>query len=270
MGQANYQPRVTAPAQAQQPQTPQFGGQPAPSAGTPQAANWMQGRAGVSGATAPFLQPFATDEQAAYSSPLTRNYDARIANIRGQANAASGAYNQMGRPSAGSQFAQNQAAGYTTDQYGRQYQMTPQIAGTAPGQTGWVQGQSLGGAPHGIYVQGNLPRPEGGMGRVAAGQQGLRPSAFGGGASSAAIASMTGGIWRWIVGIRGDEVPPSADGRPADRRPRPHAGPRTEHSGRPGCDAEAGHADAWTGNAGWTASGSSRSRCPGSRTGQCP
>lgn len=56
--------------------------------------------------------------------------------------------------------------GYQTDQYGRQYQMTPQVAGTATptgGAAGWMQGQSLGGAPHGLYVQSNLPSPAAGM-----------------------------------------------------------------------------------------------------------
>lgn len=346
MGQANYQPRVAAPAQAQQPQTQQFGGQPAPRAGTPQAANWMQapqqqaypqqqmpqqqapyqqpggippipsyprnamemglsmgvaglaqnvgnamrgmaldpndqgipaipsyernalgmamrgitgsaGRGRVSAKPKVVPQPrqpmytaeqsqqmyqdvlagkypnhqgmadrvlnpngyapaapFAVDEPSAgYGErigPITyqdarvnaasdrrvagmdRLHGQQMQNIQGQADAASGVYDQMGRPSVGSRFAQQQAGGYTTDQYGRQYQMTPEMAGTAPGQTGWVQGQSLGGAPHGIYVQGNLPRPEGGMDRVAAGQQGLRPSAFSGPKSSAAIAGMAG------------------------------------------------------------------------------
>lgn len=191
--------RLAVP-QAQQPQAPQFGGQPAPSAGTPQAANWMQApqqprqyQPLMAGVNSALMQMQNAPE---YSSPLTRNHEARVANIQGQADAASAVYDRMGRPSAGSQFSQNRAAGYQTDQYGRQYQMTPQMAGTAMptgGAGGFVQGQSLGGAPHGIYVQSNLPRPEGGMERVAAGQQGLRPSAFSGGASSAAIAAMTGG-----------------------------------------------------------------------------
>lgn len=124
----------------------------------------------------------------AYDSPSVRLHEQRIANIQNQADAASNVYNQMGQPRVGSQFAQNRAAGFQTDQYGRQYQMTPQMAGTAMptgGAGAWMQGRSLSGAPAGVYVQSNLPAPAGGMERVAAGMAGQRPSAF---------AGMAGGV----------------------------------------------------------------------------
>ncbi len=124
----------------------------------------------------------------AYDSPSVRLHEQRIANIQNQADAASNVYNQMGQPRVGSQFAQNRAAGFQTDQYGRQYQMTPQMAGTAMptgGAGAWMQGRSLSGAPAGVYVQSNLPAPAGGMERVAAGMSGQRPSAF---------AGMAGGV----------------------------------------------------------------------------
>lgn len=132
----------------------------------------------------------------AYDSPSVRLHEQRIANIQNQADAAANVYNQMGQPRVGSQFSQNRAAGFQTDQYGRQYQMTPQMAGTAMptgGVGAWMQGRSLSGAPAGVYVQSNLPAPSGGMERSLAGMAGQRPSAFAGPASSAAIAAMTGG-----------------------------------------------------------------------------
>ena len=79
-----------------------------------------------------------------------------MAGIQQASDKASAYYNQMGQANPGSTYSQRQASGYSTDQYGRQFQMTPQMQGLAvpaPGQSGWMQGSSLSGAPAGRFIQ---------------------------------------------------------------------------------------------------------------------
>lgn len=197
------------PMPQQQPAAQRFGGAPMPAAGTPQSANWMQPRQSSMTKMQAFgMAPMPPDAPFAVDEPVIPNTAIRPQNVmtygpnvvpqRGSSyqppSPNSSVFLPRGPMSSSASLQAQQ--GFQTDQYGRQYQMTPQMAGTAMptgGAGAWMQGRSLSGAPAGVYVQSNLPAPSGGMERSLAGMAGQRPSAFAGPASSAAIAAMTGG-----------------------------------------------------------------------------
>lgn len=199
---ATVRPRTrVVPPQPQPPAPPQFGGAPAPAAGTPQSANWMQPRQSSMTKMQAFgMAPMPPDAPFAVDEPVIPNTAIRPQNVmtygpnvvpqRGisyQPPSPNSSVFLPRGPMSSSASLQSQQ-GFQTDQYGRQYQMTPQMAGTAMptgGAGAWMQGRSLSGAPAGVYVQSNLPAPAGGMERVAAGMAGQRPSAF---------AGMAGGV----------------------------------------------------------------------------
>ncbi len=195
-------PRLAYGAQQQQqPQTPQFGGQPMPNVGSPQAQNWMQPRQQSMGAQ-PMPQP-AMAFNPAQSALSAGHFDTTRVQPQGVMHYGPNVVPQYGNsyqppspnqsvflprgPMMSSQ-AMRTAQGYSTDQYGRQFLATPRLLGTelpAAGQGAWMQGRSLSGAPAGVFVQSPLPRPEGGMDRAT---DRTRPSAFMGPESAARSA----------------------------------------------------------------------------------